>query len=108
MDQLVTNKEEKAELKLKVSEHLRNVLESDSKNPSLFVSGWRPALGWVCAIGYLFNFVIRPIMNFVLILIQNPNNMKPMDFAQLTPLLLTLLGIGGYRTVEKLKNKARD
>ena len=34
---------------------------NEAQNSNLFVSGWRPAIGWVGAIGLLYQYLLRPI-----------------------------------------------
>ena len=48
----------------------------NAENPSLFVSGWRPFIGWICGLGLGFNFVIRPIMNYVLLVFYSNNDLN--------------------------------
>ena len=69
---------------------------------SLFVAGWRPAIGWVCAIGLMFPFLINPIIQWYT---GHPGPNLPLE--ALMTLVVSLLGLGGLRTVEKLKGKTK-
>lgn len=74
----------------------------EAQHPSVFVAGWRPAIGWVCAIGLFYDLVFRPIsVGFGL-------NMPDLNDATLTTLIFSMLGLGTLRTVEKIKDKARN
>ena len=73
----------------------------EAAHPSIFVSGWRPACGWICAIGLLYNVVLSP---FIDIFIEIP----VVDPALLYPVLLGMLGLSGSRSFEKHKGVARD
>ena len=42
------------------------VNKAEAGSSSLFVSGWRPAVGWVCVSGLGFNFLVVPLGNFYL------------------------------------------
>ena len=42
----------------------------EAAHKSLFVSGWRPAVGWVCVLGMFGNFITIPFSNFVLALLE--------------------------------------
>ena len=64
---------------------------------SIFVAGWRPAVGWVCVLGLGIAFIVNPYLPV-------PAEL-PMDY--MTELLWGLLGLGALRTVEKLNGKAR-
>lgn len=69
---------------------------------SIFVAGWRPAIGWICATGLAVKFVGNP----VLAALGYPTiDASALD--ELTPLVVSLLGLAGYRTMEKLGGKAK-
>ncbi len=74
----------------------------EAANPKLFVSGWRPALGWVCVFGIGYQMVFRPLLGCILVYwkVQLPE----LDISSLISLVVAMLGIAGYRTYEK-KNK---
>lgn len=79
------------------------VNEVEAANQSVWVAGWRPAVGWVCALAFFYKFVFAPL--FVLILTTFGLNivLPVLDFTEMSTILLGMLGIGGLRTVEKLK-----
>ena len=86
-----------------------NVNQNEAKHKSVFVSGWRPACGWVCVLGFSVNFLIIPIVNIYLTaLTQNPLMIPSLDVSEMMPVLLGMLGLGGMRTVEKAKKVARQ
>jgi hypothetical protein len=86
-----------------------NVNQNEAKHKSVFVSGWRPACGWVCVLGFSVNFLIVPIVNIYLTAwTQNPLLIPSLDVSEMMPVLLGMLGLGGMRTVEKTKNVARQ
>ena len=84
------------------------VNKAEASNKSLFVSGWRPAVGWVCVTGMGFNFIIVPLGNFAAGLAQHPVRLESLDLSQMMPVLLGMLGLGGLRTMEKIKGVQRD
>jgi hypothetical protein len=71
-----------------------NKLEAGSD--SLLKSGWRPAAGWVCVIGLFSEFLVRPYAASFGVIVPSING-------SLFELLFGMLGLGGLRTVEKLK-----
>ena len=76
----------------------------EAKNPNLFVSGWRPAVGWVCVSAYAFNYLLLPLLNWgAKLLDANAPLILALETGELTTLLFGMLGIGTLRTVEKLK-----
>lgn len=78
----------------------------EAKHASVFVAGWRPFIGWTCGAAFAFKFVIGPLGAFVLTAFGNPTQMPVMEFGELLPVLLGMLGIGALRTVEKVKGVA--
>jgi hypothetical protein len=84
------------------------VNRTEAASSSLFVSGWRPAVGWICASGLGFNFIIVPLGNFYLTLTDNVTIIPTLDLSQMMPVLLGMLGLGAYRSFEKAKGVARS
>ena len=81
--------------------------KTEAEHPSLFVSGWRPAVGWVCVLGMAGNFITIPFTNMVLELAGYDVVLPMVDMETLLPVLLGMLGLGAMRTVEKVKNVER-
>jgi hypothetical protein len=69
---------------------------------SIFVAGARPFLMWVCGLGFLFAFVINPVLQWLAPELGSPE--LPLD--AMLELTLAMLGLAGLRTVEKLNGKA--
>ena len=80
---------------------------AEAGNPSLFVSGWRPAVGWVCVLGLLVQTVGYPLLGWGLSLWSPGTAMPTIDTDTLMGLLVPMLGLGAYRTFEKVKGAAR-
>ena len=80
--------------------------EAEATNPRLFVSGWRPFVGWVCGTALAVQLVLGPIMVWVCKMSGHPIEMLVMDNSLLTTMLVGMLGLGGMRTVEKLNGVA--
>jgi len=83
------------------------VNEREADHQSLFVSGWRPAVGWVCCIGLACNYLFIPVANFVLVLSDSSVTVPALDLSEMMPVLLGMLGLGSLRTWEKTKGVAR-
>ncbi len=82
-----------------------NKAEAASPNP--FTSGWRPFIGWTCGAGFAVEFVIGPVGEWVCSLAGHPVKFPQMDLGTMMPLLFGMLGLGAYRTAEKLSGIAR-
>lgn len=77
-----------------------DINREEAKNPSLFVSGWRPFVGWICGSGLGYNVLIYPMAVAYFPKVQQA------DMGTLTTLLFALLGMGGMRMYEKLNGVA--
>ena len=73
----------------------------EAAHKSLFVSGWRPAVGWCCCIALMYSTIVAPILGIWF-------TVPPVDSSLLTTVLLGMLGLGGLRTIEKTKIVARN
>jgi len=83
-----------------------NVNKAEAESGSLFVGGWRPAVGWVCVAAMALNFVISPVFG-PMIEAYTTVNLAPLDLSEMMPILLGMLGLGAMRTVEKRQGVAR-
>lgn len=84
------------------------VNKAEASSSSLFVSGWRPCCGWVCVLGMASNFVLIPMGNFVLALVDSTITIPLIDTSTMMPVLLGMLGLGAMRSVEKIKQVSRE
>lgn len=79
---------------------------------SIFVSGWRPFIGWVCGAALAYNYLFHPLISwaaFVFVDNFDAEKLPPtLNMATLMPLIVGLLGLGVYRTVEKIKGAQRN
>jgi hypothetical protein len=73
----------------------------EAKSSNLFVSGWRPAIGWVCGLALTWQYVLQPIVSYILTVSGKPVNLPVFDFSTMSTILMALLGMGGMRTWEK-------
>lgn len=68
----------------------------EAASGSVFVAGWRPAIGWVGASGLAYAYIVQP---FLSIWVKAP----VIDYDGLYNIIFALLGIGAMRTYEKVK-----
>lgn len=80
--------------------------QKEAENPSVFVSGWRPFIGWVCGAACAWNWIGLKVLLFLAVLAGYPLDVKPADLSEMWPVLLGMLGLGGLRTTEKIKGVA--
>lgn len=84
------------------------VNQKEAAHKSLFVAGWRPAVGWVCVLGMASNFMVIPLANFALALAESTVVVPVLDLTQMMPVLMGMLGLGAMRTMEKTKGVQRE
>jgi len=78
--------------------------EIEAQHRSVFVAGWRPAVGWTSAIALMYNFVVRDLFIWVM----QPETVPPaLQMEHLMTVLMGMLGLGGLRTYEKIKDKTK-
>jgi hypothetical protein len=118
---LVTTEKERLEMALREKELDQRldlaqieVNKSEAQHSSLFVAGWRPAIGWIGAAAMAYQFLLYPMLVWAWTWMQGigwiPNELKPppvLDSDQLWVILSGILGIAGMRSFEKTKGVAR-
>lgn len=76
-----------------------NKIEAASK--SLFVAGWRPAVGWSCCFALVYSTIFSPILSIWF-------TVPPVDSSLLTTVLMGMLGLGAMRSAEKIQKVSRE
>jgi CheY-like chemotaxis protein len=80
----------------------------EAAHQSMFVAGWRPAVGWVCALAMLLNFILIPFINLGMEFAGQDIRLDLIEMDTMMPVLLGMLGLGGMRSYEKARNVARE
>lgn len=83
------------------------VNKEEAKSASVFVSGWRPFIGWVCGMACAWNWIGLPVVKAGLLVAGHSLDLRPADLTEMLPVLMGMLGLGGLRTIEKLNGQAR-
>jgi hypothetical protein len=115
LDKFIEDKDQKAKLAHEIAtigqKHAQElalsqieVNKAEAQSGSLFKGGWRPAVGWVCAIAFAYHFILKDLIIFVCAFVgvevpELPN----FEMGTLLTVLGGMLGIGGLRTYEKQK-----
>lgn len=114
LDELFTSDEEREAAKLKLATlmqqpHMLQAVANieGAKHRSVFVAGWRPAIGWVAALGLGYQFLVLPFAGLINAYLKLPAELPELQAEQLMTLVLSLLGLGGMRTFEKYKGAAK-
>lgn len=87
---------------LALAKQQNDVNLEEAKNDNVFVSGWRPGLGWVMVLSLFANYIAVPLMAWGSPWLGVPPPPR-LEVAELYPLLFGMLGLGGLRTTEKIK-----
>ena len=81
-----------------------SINKAEAESPDFFRGGWRPFIGWVCGLGLFYQFLLRPLLTFILMVFETKvQTMPALELDTLMTLLFGILGLGAMRTTEKLK-----
>ena len=115
LDALFTSDDERAKAALELEKVLQqpHILQAmtnieEAKHSSVFVAGWRPFIGWVAGVGLAYNFLIYPFAGLIMSSVSPGLQLPELTSAgELMTLVLSLLGLGGLRTYEKVNGVDR-
>lgn len=93
---------------VQLSKGQTDINKQEAAHKSIFVAGWRPFIGWACGIGIFWSFLGYPVAEFIIVASGNEVELPALNTDTLFELVLAMLGMGGLRTYEKLKGKARE
>lgn len=79
------------------------VNKKEAEHKSIFVSGWRPFVGWVCGLGLAYASILEPLMRFIAKLCGYVGTFPVIDTSITMQVLIGMLGLGVMRTREKEK-----
>ena len=111
LDKFIVDKDQKAKLAHEIStmaeKHAQQIAlaqievnKAEAKG-NWFQSSWRPATAWVCVLGFMVNFLISPIAHAFGI------DVPQADTTVMLPVLMGMLGLGGLRTMERVKGVSK-
>ena len=115
LDKFIEDKDQKAKLAHDISTLAQKqvhaqvlaqleVNKAEAASNSLFVAGWRPAIGWVCGLAFAWHFVLGPVVTLILsYTVEVPPQLPEFDMSSLLTVMMGMLGLGGLRTYEKKK-----
>ena len=110
LDKFIADKDLKLKLQHELNQELHKanmgqieVNKVEAQHRTVFVAGWRPFTGWICASALAYHFIIEPILIFALALQNIQLTLPTFDMGSLLTVLMGMLGLGGLRTYEKAK-----
>jgi len=80
------------------------ILKEDAKSKNWFQNSWRPFVGWTCGVAMAYHFIIQPLLLTILTATGYVVDLPDFEFAQLSTILMAMLGMSGLRSFEKTKN----
>jgi len=80
-----------------------DINKAEAASPSVWVSGWRPFIGWVCGAACAWNWIGISVISSACVIIGHPAALQKADVSEMMPVLLGLLGLGALRTYEKVR-----
>lgn len=83
-----------------------DINRAEAGSTRLFVSGWRPFIGWVCGGACAWNWVGLPVTVALAQYLGRDLPLAQADLTEMLPVLIGMLGLGGLRTVEKIQRVA--
>lgn len=95
-----------AKIQDQINAQLQGQLDIDKQeasSQSVFVSGWRPFIGWICGAGLGVQFLVNPLVTWIAALAKHPVQFPTLDLGTLLTLLFGMLGLGAMRTYEKVQ-----
>lgn len=85
-----------------------DVNKAEASTGSIFIGGWRPAIGWACASALWFQYVASPLVIWGGNVLGYPLPTPPVLDQVLWELMFGMIGMGGLRTYEKIKGVAKQ
>lgn len=96
------------EMELKAQEGVNGLLNAqielnkiEAASPNVFIAGWRPFIGWCCGAALAYNYIISPLVVGLAGI-----NLPQLGLGELSPIIMSLLGLAAARTVEKINGSA--
>ncbi len=80
-----------------------DINKQEAASENLFVSGWRPFIGWVCGVAFAYHFIVQPVLAFIIANSGAAVHLPQFDMQELSTVLMGMLGLGGLRTIEKIR-----
>ena len=114
VDELHTSEEEKLDKKIlmqrlqqKLAEKQLDVNAKEASHRSVFVAGWRPAIGWCGGLALFFAFILSPCIEWYAKFSGMDIVPPAIETGPLLAIVTSMLGVAGMRSFEKAKGIAK-
>ena len=82
--------------------------KEEAKSQNIFVSGWRPAVGWAGVAGLVYSAIIYPTAMFIANVSGYEGMLPALDDTTLVTILMGMLGVGAMRSYDRKQGTATD
>ena len=110
LDKFVADKDLKTKLSHELEKEIISLNKAqlevnkvEAQHNNIFVSGWRPFIGWCCGLSLCYHFILEPVLQYILIVNNIQYDTPEFDFSQLSTIVMAMLGMSTLRTYEKTK-----
>ena len=110
IDSIHTSEEEKLDKKIlmqriqqKLAEKQLDVNAKEASHRSVFVSGWRPFIGWIGGLALMFEFILSPCIEWYAKFAGLNLTAPEIQTGPLLAIVTSMLGVAGMRSFEKAK-----
>jgi len=110
VDEIHTSDEEKLDKKIlmqriqqKLAEKQLDVNAKEASHRSVFVSGWRPFIGWIGELALMFEFILSPCIEWYAKFAGLNLTAPEIQTGPLLAIVTSMLGVAGMRSFEKAK-----
>jgi hypothetical protein len=110
LDKFVADKDLKTKLSHELEKEIISLNKAqlevnkvEAQHNNIFVSGWRPFIGWCCGLSLAYHFILEPVIQYILIVNNIQYDTPEFDFSQLSTIVMAMLGMSTLRTYEKTK-----
>jgi len=94
------------EIELAASQGQMAINMEEAKSEHLFVSGWRPFVGWGCGFAFIYVSIVNPLMTWTARLCGSAAVFPVIDSTITMQVLIGMLGLGAYRSYDKAQSPA--
>lgn len=108
VDRLIPDKGKAAAMKHEIAMTLvtsdlaqMEINKEEASHKSIFVAGWRPAVGWICAFALFYNYIATPMLGAWASIYHPAAIIPQLDITELMTLLFGMLGMGTLRSYDK-------
>lgn len=110
LDKFVADKDLKTKLSHELEKEIISLNKAqlevnkvEAQHNNIFISGWRPFIGWCCGLSLAYHFILEPVIQYILIVNGIQFETPEFDFSQLSTIVMAMLGMSTLRTYEKTK-----